>query len=40
MAHSHDHGAPDFNRAFAIGVGLNLAYVLVEATYGWISHSL
>lgn len=40
MAHAHDHGAPNFNRAFAIGVGLNLAYVIVEATYGWISHSL
>lgn len=40
MAHSHDHGSPDFNRAFAIGIGLNLAYVVVEATYGWLSHSL
>jgi len=33
--HHHDHHAPkDFNRAFAIGIGLNLAYVLIEAWYG------
>ena len=40
MAHAHDHGAPDFNRAFAIGIGLNLAYVIVEAAYGYLSNSL
>ncbi len=44
--HDHDHGpaghvhAPaDFGRAFAIGVSLNVAFVLIEATYGFISNS-
>lgn len=38
----HDHRPPpaDFNRAFAIGTALNLAFVLVEAGYGITSHSL
>ncbi len=44
-AHSHDHhrhdgGRPDFSRAFAIGVILNVAYVLVQATFGIFAHSL
>jgi len=42
--HSHDHGhrhAPaDFNRAFAIGVALNVIYIVVEATYGVLAGSL
>ena len=42
--HSHDHGhslAPDsFNHAFAIGIALNLAFVLVEGFYGWKINSL
>ncbi|MGH6644845.1 MAG: cation diffusion facilitator family transporter, partial [Bradyrhizobium sp.] len=40
MSHDHDHGASNFNRAFAIGIGLNLAFVAVEATYGLIANSL
>lgn len=52
MAHAHDHGhdhghdhahphAPaDFGRAFAIGITLNLAFVAIEAGYGWYAHSL
>lgn len=47
MAHSHDHDheghnhAPaDFSRAFAIGTALNLAFVLVEGGYGFITNSL
>lgn len=45
-AHCHDHGhghshAPaDFGRAFAIGITLNLAFVLVEAGYGFLANSL
>ena len=46
-AHSHVHGhahhahaAPDYGRAFAIGIGLNLAYVAAEATFGVIAGSL
>lgn len=44
--HAHDHGhghahAPaDFGRAFLIGIVLNTAFVVVEATYGWISGSM
>jgi cobalt-zinc-cadmium efflux system protein len=39
----HDHHAPDvadFGRAFAIGVVLNLAFVIAEATYGVLAHSV
>ena len=38
--HSHHHGPAAFNRAFAIGIALNLAFVVVEATYGWKVGSL
>jgi cobalt-zinc-cadmium efflux system protein len=39
--HSHDHGhASDFGRAFAIGITLNLGFVIVEATYGFIAGSM
>ncbi len=44
--HHHDHGhagyvhAPaNFGRAFAIGIGLNAAFVLIEAGYGFVSNS-
>jgi cobalt-zinc-cadmium efflux system protein len=36
----HSHGAADYGRAFAIGIALNLAYVIGEAVAGVISHSL
>lgn len=42
--HGHHHHGPtaleDMGKAFAIGVGLNLIYVVVEATYGLLSHSM
>lgn len=42
--HSHDHGhqhAPaSFDRAFAIGVALNVAFVLAEFVFGLRAHSL
>lgn len=40
MAHYHDHSQTNFGRAFAIGVALNVAFVLVEAFYGYLAHSL
>ena len=40
MAHDHDHAPRNFGRAFAIGVALNVAFVLVEAFYGWQAGSL
>ena len=38
--HTHDHTPPDFNRAFAIGIILNIAFVLVEVVYGIVGNSL
>lgn len=39
--HHHHHAPPaDWNRAFAIGIALNLAFVVVEALYGWQADSL
>jgi cobalt-zinc-cadmium efflux system protein len=37
---SHDHGASRYDRAFAIGVALNLGFVVVEAVFGVMAHSL
>jgi len=45
-AHGHDHGhghshAPEnFDRAFAIGISVNIAFVAIEAFYGWRVNSL
>lgn len=38
--HDHDHTSDTTSRAFAIGIGLNSAFVLVEAIAGWLSGSL
>ena len=38
--HTHHHGPAAFSRAFAIGIGLNGAFVVVEAVYGWRIGSL
>ena len=37
---SHDHAPANFNRAFAIGIVLNLTFVGIEAFYGWRVNSL
>ncbi|MBL8384799.1 MAG: cation transporter [Burkholderiales bacterium] len=39
-AHGHDHGPAAYDRAFAIGIALNIAFVAVEAFYGWKAGSL
>ena len=39
-AHDHVHGPVDFGRAFAIGVSLNLTYVVVQAVYGILANSV
>jgi cobalt-zinc-cadmium efflux system protein len=39
-SHAHHHAPANFNRAFAIGIALNLAFVAVEAFYGWRVNSL
>jgi len=38
--HGHSHAPADFGRAFAIGVVLNTGFVIVEATFGFISGSM
>src|SRR6267142_4654291 len=40
MGHGHDHAPANYGRAFAIGVALNLGFVILEAIYGRLSHSL
>jgi cobalt-zinc-cadmium efflux system protein len=38
--HGHSHAPASFGRAFAIGVTLNLSYVVAEVVFGILSHSL
>lgn len=40
LHHHHHHAPPDYSRAFAVGVVLNVGFVVVEATYGVLSGSL
>src|SRR5206468_11968343 len=42
MAHDHTHpeDAPNYNKAFALGVALNLGYIVVEVIAGLAVHSL
>jgi cobalt-zinc-cadmium efflux system protein len=39
-AGSHHHKPASFGKAFAIGIALNLTYVLGEVIYGLVAHSL
>ena len=38
--HGHSHAPTSFGRAFAIGISLNIGYVILEAIYGYLSDSL
>jgi cobalt-zinc-cadmium efflux system protein len=38
--HSHGHAPITFSRAFAIGIVLNLGFLILEAAYGYWAHSL
>jgi cobalt-zinc-cadmium efflux system protein len=38
--HDHSHAPSNFNRVFAIGVALNLVYVVAQLGFGIIAHSL
>ena len=38
--HSHVAGTAGFGRAFAIGIGLNLGFVLVETVFGFAANSM
>ncbi len=37
---AHDHGPRNYNRAFAIAVGLNVGYIALEVVFGIIAGSL
>ncbi len=40
MAHSHEHSAHNnYGKAFAVGIGLNIAFVAVEVFYGTLANS-
>ena len=38
--HSHAHSPAAFDRAFAVGIALNIGFVAIEAFYGWQATSL
>jgi len=38
--HSHTHEVKDFGKAFAIGIALNVAFIIIEVIYGFIINSL
>jgi cobalt-zinc-cadmium efflux system protein len=43
MEHGHAHHSPALthvNRAFIVGIGLNLLFVLIEVVFGFYAHSL
>lgn len=39
-AHSHAHATPRNGTAFAVGISLNVVFVVVEAVYGVLAHSM
>jgi len=39
-AHGHSHAPADFGRAFAVGIALNLGFVIVEAVFGFVANSM
>jgi cobalt-zinc-cadmium efflux system protein len=38
--HGHSHAPADFSRAFALGIALNLGFVIVEAVFGFTANSM
>ena len=38
--HGHSHAPANFDTAFAVGIGLNIAFVAIEGFYGWKINSL
>ena len=36
--HNHSHEHPGYDRAFAVGIALNLGFVVIESVYGVLSH--
>ena len=39
-SHAHAHAPASFGRAFAIGIALNLGFVLIEAVFGFYANSM
>lgn len=39
-SHSHSHAPASFGRAFAIGIALNLGFVVIEAVFGFTANSM
>lgn len=39
-AHGHDHAPANFGNAFAIGITLNLGFVVAEVVFGFIANSM
>lgn len=40
MTHRHDHAPANYNKAFAFGVALNVAYIAIEVAFGLLVNSL
>jgi cobalt-zinc-cadmium efflux system protein len=40
MTSGHVHPKANYNRAFAVGIALNVVYVIVEGVFGWMIGSL
>src|SRR5215467_504062 len=40
MSHDHGHAPANYDKAFAIGIVLNVGYVVVEAVFGLLANSL
>jgi cobalt-zinc-cadmium efflux system protein len=38
--HHHSHAPASFDRAFALGIALNIVFVVIEGFYGWRADSL
>lgn len=38
--HGHDHAPTNYNRAFVIGTVLNVGFVIIEASFGFLTQSL
>ena len=38
--HHHHHGVANYNRAFVIGITLNIIFVVIEASYGVLADSM
>lgn len=40
MSHSHHHEVINYNKAFGLGIGLNVLFVIIEVIYGLMADSL